>query len=434
MDPLDVSSRAPPVAWRPPRPRDTLAVVSSTTRISARIAAIAESATLKVDAKAKALQAQGRPVISYAAGEPDFTTPQHIVEAASAAVLDPRNYRYTPAAGLPDLREAIAEKTARDSGWAVEASQVVVTNGGKQAVYQAFQTLLDEGDEVLVPTPYWTTYPEAIKLAGGVQVDVFAGADQGYLVTVEQLEAARTERTKVLLFVSPSNPTGAVYSAEQTREIGEWAEEHGLWVVADEIYQNLVYATEGQDDASPLTRATSIVEAVPALRDRTILVNGVAKTYAMTGWRVGWMVGPADAIKGASNLQSHLSSNVSNISQRAAIAALTGPQEPAEEMRLAFERRRRTIVDALNAIDGVDCPTPGGAFYVYPDVRGLLGREWDGVTPTTSLELADLILEKAEVATVPGEAFGPSGYLRLSYALGDEALLEGAKRLQALFS
>ncbi|QHC57918.1 pyridoxal phosphate-dependent aminotransferase [Rathayibacter sp. VKM Ac-2760] len=413
--------------------------MSSPTRISARIAAIAESATLKVDAKAKALQAQGRPVISYAAGEPDFTTPQHIVEAASAAVLDPRNYRYTPAAGLPDLREAIAEKTARDSGWAVEASQVVVTNGGKQAVYQAFQTLLDDGDEVLVPTPYWTTYPEAIKLAGGVQVDVFAGADQGYLVTVEQLEAARTERTKVLLFVSPSNPTGAVYSAEQTREIGEWAEEHGLWVVADEIYQNLVYPAEGeelegQDDASPLTRATSIVEAVPALRDRTILVNGVAKTYAMTGWRVGWMVGPADAIKGASNLQSHLSSNVSNISQRAAIAALTGPQEPAEKMRLAFDRRRRAIVAALNDIDGVDCPTPGGAFYVYPDVRGLLNREWAGVTPTTSLELADLILEKAEVATVPGEAFGPSGYLRLSYALGDDALLEGAKRLQALFA
>ncbi|PPI60544.1 aspartate aminotransferase [Rathayibacter rathayi] len=428
--------RVQPSRGTPPglvRAQDTLAVVSSTTRISTRIAAIAESATLKVDAKAKALQAQGRPVVSYAAGEPDFRTPEHIVEAASAAVLDPRNYRYTPAAGLPDLREAIAEKTARDSGWAVDASQVVVTNGGKQAVYQAFQTLLDDGDEVLVPTPYWTTYPEAIKLAGGVQVDVFAGTDQGYLVTIEQLEAARTERTKVLLFVSPSNPTGAVYSAEQTREIGEWAEAHGLWVIADEIYQNLVYATGDQDDASPLERATSIVEAVPALRDRTILVNGVAKTYAMTGWRVGWMVGPTDAIKGAANLQSHLSSNVSNISQRAAIAALTGPQEPAEEMRLAFDRRRRTIVTELNAIDGIKCPTPGGAFYVYPDVNGLLNRDWNGTTPRTSLELADLILEQAEVATVPGEAFGPSGYLRLSYALGDDALLEGVRRLQGLF-
>ncbi|NQX26334.1 pyridoxal phosphate-dependent aminotransferase [Microbacteriaceae bacterium VKM Ac-2854] len=399
--------------------------MSEARRVSARIAAIAESATLKVDAKAKALQAQGRPVISYAAGEPDFATPAHIVEAASAAVLDPKNYRYTPAAGLPELKKAIAEKTARDSGWAVDPAQVIVTNGGKQAVYQAFQTLLDDGDEVLVPAPYWTTYPEAIKLAGGVQVDVFAGAEQNYLVTVEQLEAARTEKTKVLLFVSPSNPTGAVYSPEQTKAIGEWAEANGLWVIADEIYQNLTY--DG-------VKAVSIVEAVPALQDRTILVNGVAKTYAMTGWRVGWMVGPADAIKGAANLQSHLSSNVSNISQRAAIAALTGPQDAAEEMRQAFDRRRKVIVAELNKIDGIHCPTPEGAFYVYPDVQGLLGREWGGVTPTTSLELADLILDQAEVATVPGEAFGPSGYLRLSYALGDEQLLEGVQRLQKLFA
>ncbi|THG29082.1 pyridoxal phosphate-dependent aminotransferase [Glaciibacter flavus] len=394
-------------------------------RISARISAIAESATLKVDSKAKALQAAGRPVISYAAGEPDFATPAHIVEAALAAVHDPKNYRYTPAVGLPDLREAIAAKTLRDSGLEVSPSQVIVTNGGKQAVYQSFQTLLDPGDEVLVPTPYWTTYPEAIKLAGGVQVDVFAGSDQGYLVTVEQLEAARTEKTKVLLFVSPSNPTGAVYSPEQTREIGEWALEHGLWVISDEIYQNLTY--DG-------VRAVSIVDAVPELADRTILVNGVAKTYAMTGWRLGWMVGPADAIKGAANLQSHLTSNVSNISQRAAIEALNGPQDTVEEMRQAFDRRRRLIVRELNKIPGVVTPTPEGAFYVYPDVTGLLGREWGGVTPTTSLELADLILEQAEVAVVPGEAFGPSGYLRLSYALGDEPLLEGVQRLQRLFA
>lgn len=399
-------------------------------RLSARIAAIAESATLKVDTKAKALQAEGRPVISYAAGEPDFATPAHIVEAALQAVSDPRNHRYTPAAGLPDLREAIAAKTLRDSGLDASASQVIVTNGGKQAVYQAFQVLLDEGDEVLVPTPYWTTYPEAIKLAGGRQVDVFAGADQGYLVTVEQLEAARTERTKVLLFVSPSNPTGAVYAPEQVREIGEWALEHGIWVVADEIYQNLTYA-EDADGERP--RAVSIVEAVPGLADQTILVNGVAKTYAMTGWRVGWMVGPADVMKGAANLQSHLSSNVSNISQRAAIAALTGPQDSVEEMRRAFDRRRRTIVAELSKIDGITVPVPQGAFYVYPDVSGLLGREWGGVTPTTSLELADLILDQAEVAAVPGEAFGPSGYLRFSYALGDAPLLEGVQRLQRLF-
>ena len=400
-------------------------------RLSARIAAIAESATLKVDAKAKALQAEGRPVISYAAGEPDFPTPEHIVEAALAAVRDPRNHRYTPAAGLPDLREAIAQKTLRDSGLEVGAGQVVVTNGGKQAVYQAFQVLLDDGDEVLVPTPYWTTYPEAIKLAGGRQVDVFAGADQGYLVTVDQLEAARTDRTKVLLFVSPSNPTGAVYSADQVREIGEWALEHGIWIVADEIYQNLTYADD-PDGVPP--RAVSVVEAVPELANQAILVNGVAKTYAMTGWRLGWMVGPSDVIKGAANLQSHLSSNVSNISQRAAIAALTGPQDAVEEMRRAFDRRRRTIIAELSKIEGVRVPVPQGAFYVYPDVTGLLGREWGGVTPTTSLELADLMLEQAEVAAVPGEAFGPSGFLRFSYALGDAPLLEGVQRLQKLFA
>jgi len=405
--------------------------VTEHARLSARIAAIAESATLKVDAKAKALQAEGRPVISYAAGEPDFPTPEHIVEAALAAVRDPRNHRYTPAAGLPDLREAIAQKTLRDSGLEVGAGQVVVTNGGKQAVYQAFQVLLDDGDEVLVPTPYWTTYPEAIKLAGGRQVDVFAGADQGYLVTVDQLEAARTDRTKVLLFVSPSNPTGAVYSADQVREIGEWALEHGIWIVADEIYQNLTYADD-PDGVPP--RAVSVVEAVPELANQTILVNGVAKTYAMTGWRLGWMVGPSDVIKGAANLQSHLSSNVSNISQRAAIAALTGPQDAVEEMRRAFDRRRRTIVAELSKIEGVHVPVPQGAFYVYPDVTGLLGREWGGVTPTTSLELADLMLEQAEVAAVPGEAFGPSGFLRFSYALGDAPLLEGVQRLQKLFA
>ncbi|WP_430644832.1 pyridoxal phosphate-dependent aminotransferase [Agromyces sp. GXS1127] len=400
-------------------------------RLSARISAIAESATLKVDAKAKALQAEGRPVISYAAGEPDFPTPAHIVDAALEAVRDPRNHRYTPAAGLPDLREAIAAKTRRDSGLDAAANQVVVTNGGKQAVYQAFQVLLDEGDEVLVPTPYWTTYPEAIKLAGGTQVDVFAGSEQGYLVTVEQLEAARTERTRALLFVSPSNPTGAVYPPEQVKAIGEWALEHGIWVISDEIYQNLTYA---EDPESAPARALSIVEAVPALADQAILVNGVAKTYAMTGWRLGWMVGPADVMKGAANLQSHLTSNVSNISQRAALAALTGPQEPVEEMRRAFDRRRRTIVAELSKIDGMSVPVPEGAFYVYPDVSGLLGREWGGATPTTSLELADLMLEQAEVAAVPGEAFGPSGFLRFSYALGDDPLLEGVQRLQRLFA
>jgi len=400
-------------------------VTTPARRLSSRIASIAPSATLAVDAKAKALLADGRPIISYGPGEPNFPTPDHIVEAAVAAARDPRNHRYTAGAGLPELREAIVEKTLRDSGTEVSASQVVVTNGGKQAVYQAFAALLDEGDEVLLPSPYWTTYPEAVKLAGGVTVEVFAGADQQYKVTVDQLEAARTSRTKVLLFCSPSNPTGSVYTPDEVAAIGRWAVEAGVWVISDEIYQDLTY--DGVE-------AVSITAAVPEVADQTILVNGVAKTYAMTGWRVGWMVGPADVIAGASNLQSHLTSNVSNVSQRAALAALTGPQDDVEAMRLAFDARRAVIVRELNAVDGIVTPTPQGAFYVYPDVRDLLGREWAGSTPTTSLELADLILEHADVATVPGEAFGPSGYLRLSYALGDDQLLEGVQRLQRLFS
>jgi len=393
--------------------------------LSRKLSAIAESATLKVDAKAKALKAEGKPVISYAAGEPDFATPQFIVDAAADALRDPKNFRYTPAAGLPELRRAIAAKTLRDSGLDVDPAQIIVTNGGKQAVYEAFQAVVNPGDEVLLPAPYWTTYPEAIRLADGIPVEVFAGADQDYKVTVEQLEAARTNKTTALVFVSPSNPTGTVYTREETRTIGEWALAHGIWIVADEIYQNLTY--DG-------VKAVSIVEAAPEAAAQTILVNGVAKSYAMTGWRLGWMVGPRDAIKIAGNLQSHLCSNVNNIAQRAAIAALTGPQDETEQFRQAFDRRRRLIVAELSKIDGVAVPTPHGAFYVYPDVRGLLGRQWAGTTPTTSLELADLILDEAEVAVVPGEAFGPSGYLRLSYALGDDQLLEGIQRLQRLFA
>ncbi len=398
----------------------------SDSRISKRISAIAESATLKVDSKAKALIANGRPVISYAAGEPDFPTPAHIVEAAAIAVRDPKNHRYTPAAGLPEMKEAIVQKTLEDSGTKIAPSQVIVTNGGKQAVYQAFQVILDDGDEVLVPAPYWTTYPEAIKLAGGKQVDVFAGSDQGYKVTVEQLEAAYTPKTKALLICSPSNPTGAVFSKQELTDIGNWvATKPNLWVISDEIYQNVVY--DG-------VRAYSITELVPEIQDRTIMVNGVAKSYAMTGWRLGWMIAPDDAAKAAGNLQSHLTSNVSNISQRAAIAAITGDQEPIQKMLAAFDRRRKLAVAELNKIPGMTTPNPEGAFYVYPDVSGLLGKTWAGKQITSSLELADMILEQAEVALVPGEAFGPSGYLRMSYALSDDQLLEGIQRMQKLFS
>ncbi len=399
--------------------------MTSSSRVSARLGAIAPSATLAVDAKAKALKAAGRPVIGFGAGEPDFPTPAHIVEAAVEAARDPKNHRYTPAAGLPELKQAIADKTKRDSGYAVDPASVLVTNGGKQAVFQAFAAILDPGDEVILPAPYWTTYPEAIALAGATPVEVFAGADQGYLVTVEQLEAARTDNTKALLFCSPSNPTGAVYSQEQTKAIGEWALEHGIWVITDEIYEHLLY-----DGA----QFTPILREVPALADTTIVLNGVAKTFAMTGWRVGWMQGPADVIKAATNFQSHLTSNVANVSQRAAIAALTGPMDEVEAMRVAFDRRRKTMVEMLSAIDGFQVPVPQGAFYAYPSVEGVLGREIRGKVANTSAELAAIILDEAEVAVVPGEAFGPSGYVRLSYALADADLAEGVGRIQALLA
>ncbi|MCK1813999.1 pyridoxal phosphate-dependent aminotransferase [Streptomyces sp. XM4011] len=394
-------------------------------RVSARVGAISESATLAVDAKAKALKAAGRPVIGFGAGEPDFPTPGYIVDAAVAACRDPRFHRYTPAGGLPELKQAIAAKTLRDSGYEVSPSQVLVTNGGKQAIYEAFAALLDPGDEVIVPAPYWTTYPESIRLAGGVPVEVVADETTGYRVSVEQLEAARTERTKVLLFVSPSNPTGAVYPREQVEAIGRWAVEHGLWVLTDEIYEHLVYG-----DAE----FSSLPVVVPELADRTVIVNGVAKTYAMTGWRVGWLIGPQDVVKAATNLQSHATSNVSNVAQAAAIAAVSGDLDAVAEMGRAFDRRRRTIVKMLNEIDGVVCPEPEGAFYVYPSVKALLGKELRGRRPATSVELAEVILEEAEVAVVPGEAFGTPGYLRLSYALGDDDLVEGVSRLQKLLA
>lgn len=394
-------------------------------RVSRRIGSIAESATLKVDAKAKALKAEGRPVIGFGAGEPDFPTPDYIVDAAVEACRDPKNHRYTPAGGLPELKKAIAEKTLRDSGLEVQPAQVLVTNGGKQAIYSAFAAMLDPGDEVIVPAPYWTTYPEAIRLAGGVPVEVLADETQDYKVTVEQLEAARTEKTKVLLFVSPSNPTGSVYTADEIREIGAWVEDHGLWVLTDEIYEHLVY--DGADTGS-------LPVLCPALRDYSVIVNGVAKTYAMTGWRVGWMIGPADLVKAATNLQSHATSNVANVSQRAALAAVAGDLTAVDEMRVAFDRRRRTIVTMLNDIEGIVCPTPLGAFYAYPSVKGLLGREHGGVRIDTSAQLAEYILDKAEVAAVPGEAFGSPGYLRFSYALSDNDIVEGITRLQKLFA
>ena len=394
-------------------------------RISGRIAAIAESATLAVDAKAKALKAAGRPVIGFGAGEPDFPTPDYIVSAAASAAGVPANHRYTPTPGLPELRDAIVAKTKRDSNYVITADQVLVTNGGKQSVYQAFATIIDPGDEVILPSPFWTTYPECIKLAGGKTVEVFADETQNYLVSVEQLEAARTPKTKALLFCSPSNPTGSVYLPEQVKAIGEWALKNNIWIIADEIYEHLLY-----DGA----QAPSMPVVVPGLADSTIIINGVAKTYAMTGWRVGWMIGPKDVIKAATNLQSHLTSNVSNVSQRAAIAALTGDLSAVHKMGEAFDRRRKLIVGLLNDVPGFQCPMPTGAFYVYPSVKGALGKTIRGKVAKTSAELATIILDEVEVAAVPGEAFGPSGYLRFSYALGDEDIVEGIGRIKKLLT
>ena len=394
-------------------------------RISQRISSVAESATLAIDAKAKALQAAGEDVIGFGAGEPDFPTPRRIAEAAATACLDPKNHKYTPAGGLPELKEAVAAKTARDSGYVIGAAQVLVTNGGKQAVEETFATLLDPGDEVLLPAPYWTTYPECIRLAGGVPVEIPTTLESGFRVSIDQLEAARTDRTKVLLFVSPSNPTGAVYRPAEVEAIGRWAASHGLWVVTDEIYEHLVYG-----DAE----FTSMPVAVPDLADTCVVINGVAKTYAMTGWRVGWMIGPPDVIKAAANLQSHATSNVCNVAQRAALEAVSGDLAAVAEMRAVYDRRRQTILGLLNEIDGVRCPEPEGAFYAFPSFEGLLGRPLGpgGRSASSTLELAALVLDEAKVAFVPGEAFGAPGYARFSYALADEAMVEGVTRIAKL--
>ena len=392
-------------------------------RTSSRLAAIAESATLAVDAKAKALKAAGENVIGFGAGEPDFPTPEHIVEAAVKACRDPKMHRYTPAAGLPELREAIAAKTLRDSGFETTANQVLVTNGGKHAVFTAFAALCDPGDEVIVPAPYWTTYPEAVTLAGGVPVVVDTTEETGFRVTVEQLEKALTKRTKVLLFVSPDNPSGSVYPPEEVKAIGEWAVSRGIWVITDEIYEHLTY---GQH------KFTSMPTLVPELANQCLIVNGVAKTYAMTGWRVGWMIGPSDVMKASINFQSHATSNVNNVAQAAALAAVAGDLSAVSMMRDAFERRGRTMHRMLNDIPGITCLEPEGAFYCYPNVTGLIGKTFNGKTANNSMELADIILSEVKVAIVPGEAFGTAGFARFSFALGDADLEEGIRRIADL--
>ncbi|MBI1843171.1 MAG: pyridoxal phosphate-dependent aminotransferase [Actinobacteria bacterium] len=394
-------------------------------RISRRVAAIAESATLAVDAKAKALKAAGESVIGFGAGEPDFATPDHIVEAAVAACRDVRSHRYSPAAGLPELRAAIARKTMRDSGFEVSPANVVVTNGGKHAIYNAITALIDPGDEVLLPSPYWTTYPEPVALAGGSTVVLATDETTGFRVTIDQLDAAVTDRTKALIFVSPSNPTGAIYTPEQVEAIGRWALERGIWVITDEIYEHLTY------DGAVFS---SMPTLVPELAERCIVVNGVAKTYAMTGWRVGWMIAPADVVTATSNFQSHTTSNVANVSQYAALAALEGGLDDVKRFREAFDRRRVRMVDMLNDIDGVVCLRPEGAFYAFPSFRQVLGSTIRGRRITTTLDLAAVVLDEAKVAMVPGEAFGAPGFARFSFALADEDIEEGLRRLASLLA
>ncbi len=394
-------------------------------RLSQRISAVSESVTLAIDAKAKAMKAAGEPVISFGAGEPDFPTPVPIVEAAIEAAKDPKNHRYSPTSGLPELRKAVAAKTKRDSGYEVTASQVLITNGGKQAVEHACMTLIDPGDEVILPVPYWTTYPELIKLAGGVSVLVDTDESTGFKATVAQLEAARTERTKALVFVSPSNPTGGVYTRDEIEAVGTWAVEHGIWVITDEIYEHITF-----DDA----KFYSMPVLVPEIANQCVIVNGVAKTYAMTGWRVGWLIGPDDVIKAAGNRHSHATSNVSNVAQHAALAAVSGDLSAAAEMRATFDRRRHLILDLIDKVDGMTCLEPKGAFYAFANVKGMLGREVQGVAPQSSFELAEMLLEKVKVAIVPGEAFGAPGYLRFSYATSDEAIAEGLERIAKLYA
>lgn len=393
--------------------------------ISSRVAKIAESATLAVDAKAKALKAEGKPVIGFGAGEPDFPTPAHVVEAAKVAADNPASHRYTPASGLPDLRKAIAQATSRDDKIEVTPEQVVVTNGGKQAIFNTMATLINPGDEVIIQAPYWVTYPEVVQVFGGVAKIVMSDETTGYKVTVKELEKARTLKTKMLIFASPSNPTGAVYTPEEIQAIGKWALKHEIWVMTDEIYQHLIY---------PGNEFASILNLVPDLTERCVIISGVAKTYAMTGWRVGWTIGPKNFTKASINLQSHMTSNVNNVAQHAAIAAITGSQEVVGAMLQAFDKRRQTMVSMLNEIQGVSCPMPGGAFYVYPSVKGLIGKSINGKPVNSSMEFAEIALDEANVAVVPGEAFGTPGYVRMSYALGDDDLVEGVSRLQKLFA
>lgn len=390
--------------------------------LAGRIDRIQPSATLAVDARAKELKAQGVDVISFAAGEPDFATPVHIVEAAAAAARDPKAHKYTAAAGLPELREAVAQESNATTGGApIGAGNVLIANGAKQAIFSALAAIVEPGDEVLLPAPYWTTYPEVIGFFGGAAVPVESAQMPGGLPSVADLEKAVTDRTTALVWCSPSNPSGAVADAEHTRAVFEWAAARGLWIVSDEIYRKLYYGS----GEVPTMRALG-TPGYP----RLVVIDGVSKTYSMTGWRIGWIIADAPFIAGVARLQGHLASNVSNVAQAAAIAALTGPQDEAEAMRAAFRRRRAVVVEKLRALPGIRLDEPDGAFYVFPEVREVLARR--GIASSNDLALR--LLDEARVALVPGEGFGFPGYLRLSYALADDQLEEGLARIARAFA
>jgi aspartate aminotransferase len=384
------------------------------------MAAISPSLTLAISAKAKAMKAAGESVVSFSVGEPDFNTPEHIIQAAKTA-LDNGHTKYTPSSGLLPLRKAICEKFQKDNGLEYEPSQIIVSNGAKHSIFNACYALLDEGDEVIIPEPYWLTYPEVVKVCGGVPKYLTCKKENKYKFSAEELKAAITPKTKMLIFNSPSNPTGAVYTEDEVREIAKVCEEAEIFVIADEIYEKLCY-----NGVKPF----SIAKCSDKMKDLTITINGVSKTYAMTGWRIGYLAAPKDVAKAIDSFQSHATSNACSISQAATIEALNAPEADVQAMVEVFDKRRAILLDLIAGIDGVQAVEPDGAFYVMLVVGGLYGKSYNGKPITNSIEFADALLDGEKVATIPGVSFGADDCLRLSYSLSEEDIREGLKRIE----
>ena len=393
-------------------------------RIASRMSAISPSLTLAISAKAKAMKQAGEPVVSFGVGEPDFNTPEHIINAAKTA-LDNGQTKYTPSSGLLPLRKAICEKFAKDNGLSYEPSQIIVSNGAKHSIFNACYAILEEGDEVIIPAPYWLTYPEVVKVCGGTPVYIDCKKENKFKFSAEELKAAITPKTKMLIFNSPSNPTGAVYTEEEVRAIAKVCEEAEIFVLADEIYEKLCYNG---------VKAFSIAKCSDKMKDLTITINGVSKTYAMTGWRIGYLAAPADVAKAIDSFQSHATSNACSISQYATIEALKAPESEIAEMVAVFDKRREKLLALLQGIDGVQAVEPDGAFYVMMVVGGLYGKSYNGKKIASSIEFADALLEAKKVATIPGISFGADDCLRLSYSLSEADIEEGLKRIAEFVS